>query len=98
MVGYGPVNNNAFVYSNGIFSNLNDLIDQPGLTLTNAYGINDAGWIVASGYSDEHGYGGYLVTPVPEPAGAIVVYSALICALPLASKALIRCANITLRR
>ncbi|MGA2061996.1 MAG: hypothetical protein ABSG67_16035 [Thermoguttaceae bacterium] len=67
IVGYGPINGNAFLYSNGTMSNLNDLV-QTGITLDNAYGINDVGQIVASGYSDQYGDGAYILNPVPEPA------------------------------
>lgn len=40
----------AFLYSNGLMSDLNNLIDPgSGWTLTGAYGINDSGQIVGSG-------------------------------------------------
>ena len=86
IVGSGLISGKAFIYSNGTFSNLNDLIDQTGTTLGSAYGINDPGQIVAGGYSDEYGYGAYLLTPVPEPVTLMLLCSALVCVLPFATR------------
>ena len=76
IVGYSM--NQAFIYSNGVFSNLNDLIDQPGTVLSDACKINDLGQIAASGYSDQYGYGAYLLTPVPEPPTVVFTLTVLI--------------------
>ena len=59
-----------FLYNNGQMSDLNSLIDPAlGLTLVEAYGINDNGQIVVNGIAksatNEHAY---LLTPVPEPS------------------------------
>ena len=56
-------------------TNLNYLINQPGTTLGDAKGINDLGQIAATGYSDQYGYGAFLLTPVPEPASVIPLLS-----------------------
>ena len=80
IVGYGR-GNIAFIYSNGTMSTLSDLIDQPGITLTYASKINDVGQIAAIGSSDQYGYGAYLLTPVPEPASAILSASGIACVL-----------------
>jgi probable HAF family extracellular repeat protein len=60
----------AFLYSNGQMTDLNDLID-PALhvTLSDAFGINDQGQIIArsGGVGPSVGGRAYLLTPVPEP-------------------------------
>ena len=54
VVGYSDVGGStlphAFIYRDGVLTDLNDLIDAPGWELTEAYGINDAGQIAGSGY------------------------------------------------
>ena len=60
----GIVNRHAFLYSNGIMTDLNSLIDPNlQLTLTAATATNDLGQIVANGDDNR----AYLLTPVPEP-------------------------------
>jgi probable HAF family extracellular repeat protein len=61
----------AFIYANGVMIDLNSLVNLPGVTLTNAYAVNNAGEVVAQG-NDNHAY---LLTSVPiqgpaGPAGA----------------------------
>lgn len=77
---------NAFIYSNGELTNLNDLIDPAlGITLSNATGINDNGQIVAN--SNGHAY---LLTPVPEPSSwalfGLPLVALLVCSRRLVSK------------
>ena len=56
--------NNAFVDSDGLMTNLNSLVSLPGVTLSDATGINDLGDIVANGTNGQ----AYLLTPIPEPS------------------------------
>ena len=58
----------AFVYQDGQMRDLNTLVDlEPGLVLTDAQGINDAGQIVANGnYGGPYNYG-FLLTPSCQP-------------------------------
>jgi probable HAF family extracellular repeat protein len=60
----------AFLYTaeEGMID-LNTLIDLPsGWVIEDAHGINDAGWIAATGYNaDEDLSRAFLLTPVPEP-------------------------------
>lgn len=65
-----PAGNHAFVITGGQIVDLNDVIDpsspdQPFVTLEGAKGINDNGWIVASGVdSRTHVRGAYLLQPL----------------------------------
>jgi probable HAF family extracellular repeat protein len=68
-------NSHAFIYSGGVMSDLNTLIDPAlGITLTEATAINDSGQIVANGQRRA-----YLLTPIPEPGTALLVIAALCC-------------------
>src|SRR5205814_308414 len=60
--GYGQ---HAFVYSNGVVQDLNDLVASSGWTLYAAIDINDAGQIIGQGYQSNLGYGSFLYTPGP---------------------------------
>ena len=66
----------AFLYSSGVMTDLNTLLDSSGTgwTLTDAQGINDSGWIAASGF-----FGGQqravLLVPLPEPSSALLAVS-----------------------
>lgn len=65
----GGTGTGAFLYQDGVMTDLNTLIDPiPGFGLGEAYGINNAGQIVAVGYKQRDGYYSVLLTPVPEPA------------------------------
>jgi len=63
----------AFLYADGVLSNLNTLLATPGYTLTSALAINDNGQILAQGTTPTDGYDALLLTPLvsaaPEPAG-----------------------------
>ena len=54
----------AFVYANGLMSDLNSLVTLPGVTLTNAYSVNNTGQIIASADNNHS----YLLTSIPSPA------------------------------
>lgn len=60
------INGSAFIYQNGVMTNLNSLIQDsdPGLWLVSANGINNSGQIIAEGLDDE----AYLLTPEPVTA------------------------------
>ena len=64
----------AFLYSNGTMTDLNNLIDPAsGWTLEQAAAINDNGWIVGEGINPNGQSDAFLLTPVPEPSGAILL-------------------------
>ena len=72
----------ALIWPNGslVPQDLNLFVDLPGVTLIDAYRINNAGQILAEGLSDSGNYAYYVLTPVPEPgaiAGGGVVTLAL---------------------
>ena len=69
----------AFLYSNGVMTDLNTGID-PSLqiTLNDAKGINDLGQIVAYGFISGQGYHSYLLTPVPEPGTWLLLGAGLL--------------------
>ena len=69
----------GFVYRDGQAIDLNDLIDPAeGFVVESARGINNSGQIVGTGHraGDTTPYS-YLLTPVPEPAGALAATAAL---------------------
>jgi probable HAF family extracellular repeat protein len=73
----------AFLYTgSGGMVDLNTLVDPAsGWHLNIGRGINDAGQITGYGYvGDDQLLHGFLLTPVPEPAGGILI---LISAIPL---------------
>lgn len=58
---------NAFLFSDGVMTNLNTLIDpQSGWELQSGKGINDSGQITGIGYLNGSIHA-YILTPVPEP-------------------------------
>lgn len=61
----------AFLYSDGVMTDLNSLIDpSSGWVITDAQDINNSGQIAANGHNTITGYSGALLlstTPVPEP-------------------------------
>jgi len=67
---FSPGVNHAFVYDNGVMSDLNNLtVNLPGnWTLEQATGINASGEIVGWGYYDNtFNEEAFLLTPTPEP-------------------------------
>ncbi|MBN2216979.1 MAG: DUF3466 family protein [Pirellulales bacterium] len=66
-----PTSRHAFLWDSGTIIDLNMLIDtSDGMTFKNAWGINDAGWIVGIGGvgQAEHAI---MLRPVPEPSAAL---------------------------
>jgi len=60
----GQSGNGAWIWSNGVFQNLNNLIPPgSGFTLSNATAINDSGQIVANGYNSTGQTHAFLLTP-----------------------------------
>ncbi len=76
-------NGHAFLYDNGAMTDLNSLLDPSSqlalyVTLDSATSINDMGLITAYGIDSRTGQShGYLLTPVPLPAGVWLLFSAL---------------------
>jgi probable HAF family extracellular repeat protein len=75
----------AFLYSGGTMTDLNSLLANSNLglyvTLTESYGINDNGWIIANGVDSRTGQQtAYLLstTPVPLPSSAVMLAGALL--------------------
>ena len=69
------ITGHAFIDANGQMQDLNALVDAPGWTLQDAFGINDAGQIVGDGIDPAGEYHAFLLTPtssVPEPASLAV--------------------------
>src|SRR5262249_9152772 len=69
----------GFLYSDGALADLNDLLpDGSGWTITEAYGINDAGQIAGAGFNPEGQSHAFVLTPdggrprAPEPRAATV--------------------------
>ena len=72
-VGYswktGVLGDYAFLYNDGLMTDLNTLIDPTsGWTLESAQAINDNGWIAGYGIGPDGQTQAFLLTPVPEPA------------------------------
>jgi probable HAF family extracellular repeat protein len=63
----------AFLYSDGVTQDLNNLIDSAsGWTLASATGINDNGWICGTGRNPSGETHAFLLTPVPEPSSLVI--------------------------
>ena len=72
-------NPNAFLYSNGVLTDLNTLIaPNSGFDLLYANSISDNGYITGFGFSDGHTQG-YLLTPVPEAATSMSLGLGILC-------------------
>lgn len=67
----------GFLYKDGTFYDLNDLLTQPiqgqipGDHIAQAYSINDSGQILAMGNGNER----YILTPVPQPTTPTITWS-----------------------
>jgi probable HAF family extracellular repeat protein len=70
----GGTSFNAFIWSNGLLSNLNsDIEPSSGWTLQEATAINDNGQIVGYGLNPSGDVHGFLLTPVPEPSATALI-------------------------
>ena len=68
----------AFVYADAGLTDLNSVTDGLGIfVLTDAVGINDAGQIVANGCTTFGGCGPVVLTPLPEPAAALLLLAGI---------------------
>jgi probable HAF family extracellular repeat protein len=68
----------AFVYADGSMIDLNSVTDGLGAqVLMDAVGINDAGQIVANSCNDFGYCAPVLLTPVPEPAAALLLLAGI---------------------
>jgi probable HAF family extracellular repeat protein len=68
----GTSNFHAYVYADGVATNLNSLIPAgSGLHLSVAYGINNSGQIVGYAYDSRFTYHAFLLTPV-DPGAAVI--------------------------
>jgi len=76
IVGYVStgISQHAFVYTNGVISDLNSLIDPSNFTLVTATAINDSGSIVGSGTINGNTHA-FLLTPVT-PTATFVLHPA----------------------
>jgi probable HAF family extracellular repeat protein len=64
----------AFLYSGGQMLDLNNLIAPgSGLGLEVAYGISNTGYITGEGTAADGSFHAFLLTPVPEPAGLVLL-------------------------
>jgi hypothetical protein len=81
IVGIGTSSGPAFVYSSGVWSDLNALLRSPlGFTISGVVGIDDAGTILATGTDANSQYHILLLTPsaaTPEPATAALLTAGL---------------------
>jgi hypothetical protein len=73
-----------FSHYGGIMINLGP--DLPGWSVTEATGINDSGQIVGYGINPLGQHDSFLLTPVPEPASVLLVFSGLIGIASLAKR------------
>jgi probable HAF family extracellular repeat protein len=70
----GNSNSAAFLYSNGVMRDLNNLIDPTlGWSLRNANAINDFGQIVGRSIDANGITHAFLLTPTPEPASLVLL-------------------------
>jgi probable HAF family extracellular repeat protein len=73
----------GFIWHNGVMRDLNALIPPgSGVTISIAWGINDAGQIVCNGSLQGHGVG-ILLTPIPQPIPADLNQDGLVNGLDL---------------
>jgi len=88
-------NSNAFLFSNGVLTDLNTLIAPgSGFDLLDATGISDNGLITGFGFSNGHTQG-YLLTPVPEAATSVSLGMGVLCLSALLLRARKRPAPLT---
>jgi probable HAF family extracellular repeat protein len=76
----GDVAAHAFLWSDGIMADINDLVDEPHEVFRGAYSIDDSGQIAVFGINANGGvvlFNTYILTPVPEPSAAILLATGL---------------------
>ena len=69
-----PAGSHAFLYQNGVMTNLNSLVPPIGITLTMAIAINDQGQILATGVDANGNPEQVLLTPAGEPVPPSPIY------------------------
>jgi probable HAF family extracellular repeat protein len=69
-----PAGSHAFLYQNGVMTNLNSLIPPIGITLTMGIAINDQGQILATGVDANGNPEQVLLTPAGDPVPPSPVY------------------------
>jgi probable HAF family extracellular repeat protein len=70
----GPAGEHAFLYSGGVMRDLNALVpSNSGWTLQEASAISNTGLIVGDGLNPNGQADAFLLTPVPEPAGVVLM-------------------------
>lgn len=71
----------AFLWKEGKMENLNDHVpDDAGIWLQEAWAINNRGQIVGTGRTDSGDIHAYVLNPVPEPSGPVLLLTAF-CAI-----------------
>jgi len=74
----GGGNSRAFLYSDGVMTNLNSLIDPlSGWTISSAQDINNSGQIAATGCNTTGNCRVLLLSPVPEPETYLMMLAGL---------------------
>jgi probable HAF family extracellular repeat protein len=77
--GSGSSSYRAALWTDGEIINLSDLMADTGWTLTQAYDINDQGWIVGRGVTPENKVHGFMLVPEPSSIAMLAIGFAAAC-------------------